>query len=74
MKKIMTLALACAAMLGSNAIAQEVTYVEDPAQGYTFNKFKSNWFITAEGGVNMQFSKHDVQREWSDRFAPAFGL
>lgn len=74
MKKIMTLALACAAMLGSTAIAQEVTYVEDPAQGYTFNKFKSNWFLTAEGGVNVQFSKHDVQREWSDRFAPAFGL
>lgn len=74
MKKIMTLALACAAMLGNSAIAQEVTYVEDPAQGYTFNRFKDNWFITAEGGVNYQFSKHDVNREWSDRFAPAFGL
>lgn len=74
MKKIMTLALACATMLSSSAIAQEVTYVEDPAQGYTFNRFKDNWFITAEGGVNYQFSKHDINREWSDRFAPAFGL
>ncbi len=74
MKKIMILALACAAMVSNSAIAQEVTYVEDPAQGYTFNRFKDNWFITAEGGVNYQFSKHDVNREWSDRFAPAFGL
>ena len=74
MKKIMTLALACAAMLGSTAIAQEVTYVEDPAQGYTFNKFKSNWFLTGEVGVNMQFSKYDQRREFTHRPAPAFGI
>lgn len=74
MKKSMILALACAALVNSSAFAQEVTYVEDPAQGYTFNRFKDNWFITAEGGVNFQLSRHDINRDALDRFAPAFGL
>ncbi|MDE7110593.1 MAG: OmpA family protein [Muribaculaceae bacterium] len=74
MKKSMILALACAAFVSSSAFAQEVTYVEDPAQGYTFNRFKDNWFLTAEGGANFQFSKHDINRDALDRFAPAFGL
>ena len=74
MKKNLFLALACAAIVSGSAFAQEVTYVEDPAQGYTFNRFKDNWFITAEGGANVQFSKHDINRDAADRFAPAFGL
>ena len=32
------------------------------SQGYLFNRFKDNWFITAEGGVNYQFSKTDIAR------------
>ena len=74
MKKNLFLALACAAVVSGSAFAQEVTYVEDPAQGYTFNRFRDNWFLTAEGGANFQFSKHDINREAADRFAPAFGL
>ena len=54
MKKSLLLAFGCA-MLAGTAVAQnaqEVTYVEDPAQGYLFNKFSDNWFIQGEGGVS----------------------
>lgn len=79
MKKTTLLAFAFAAVsaLGvcaQDAPAQEVQYVEDPSQGYLFNRFKDNWFITAEGGVNMYFSHGDSERNTSDRFAPAAGL
>lgn len=74
MKKNLFLALACAAIVSGSAFAQEVTYVEDPAQGYTFNRFKDNWFLTVEGGANFQFSRYDNKRDAADRFAPAFGL
>ena len=77
MKKSAFLALACAALMSATATAQEtpeITYTSDPSQGYLFNRFKDNWFITAEGGVNYQFSKTDIARKWSDRFAPAAGL
>ncbi len=58
MKKSYLLALGCA-MLAGTAVAQnaqEVTYVEDPAQGYLFNKFSDNWFIQGEGGVSVGFT------------------
>lgn len=77
MKKSALLALACAALTSAAAYAQaapEITYVEDPAQGYTFNRFKDNWFITAEGGVNVIFGKTDNAASFGDRIAPAFGL
>ncbi len=67
MKKITMLALACAMFLGFSATAQEITYVEDPAQGYTFNKFKSNWFIQAEGGVGVLLSQYDKDVNFLDR-------
>lgn len=73
MKKSALLALACAAVMSTQAFAQqtpEITYQEDPSQGYLFNRFKSNWFLGVEGGVNYQFSKNDNARKWSDRFAP----
>ncbi|MDE7387932.1 MAG: hypothetical protein K2M97_01625, partial [Muribaculaceae bacterium] len=73
MKKSALIAMACAALMSASAYAQqapEITYVEDPAQGYTFNRFKDNWFLGIEGGVNYQFSKYDHNRKWSDRFAP----
>ena len=76
MKKT-AIALACAALVSANAAmaaAPEITYVEDPAQGYTFNRFKDNWFIQAEGGVNVIFGKTDKAAEFGDRIAPAFGL
>ena len=61
MKKITLLALGCAMMLGFSASAQEVTYVEDPAQGYTFNRFKNNWFLNLEGGAGVLMSPNDKQ-------------
>lgn len=76
MKKSIALAFGFA-MLASAAVAQnaqEVTYVEDPAQGYTFNRFSDNWFIQGEGGVNIGFTDADVHRNVSDRFAPAAHL
>ena len=76
MKKSSILALGFAMLAGSAFAqnAQEVTYVEDPSQGYLFNKFSSNWFIQAEGGVAMGFTSADVHRNIGDRFAPAASL
>ena len=53
MKKITLLACACAMFLAPAVNAQEVQYVEDPAQGYIFNRMQDNWFIQAEGGVGV---------------------
>ncbi|MGM9851554.1 MAG: OmpA family protein [Muribaculaceae bacterium] len=78
MKKITLLACACAIAACQSAFAQEatqeITYVEDPSQGLLLNRFKDNWFITAQGGVATYFSHHDVHRNLSDRFTPAAGL
>lgn len=76
MNKKVILGLALAAIMGSSAVAQtdEVAYVEDPAQGVLLNKFKSNWFISAEGGVNVMFSKYDQHRNFGDRLAPAASI
>ncbi len=76
MKRITLLSFVCALFLGQTALAQsnEVTYVEDPAQGYLFNQFKDNWFITAEGGANIHFSHGDSERDILDRFDPAASI
>lgn len=76
MKKSSILAFGFALLAGTAFAqnAQEVTYVEDPSQGYLFNKFNSNWFIQAEGGVAVGFTKHDAKRNFGDRFAPAASL
>lgn len=87
MKKITLMALACAMfMVPSLASAQEVTYVEDPAQGYTFNRFQDNWFIEALGGAGVMMSKWDANQDFKDRigwkgnlylgkwFSPIIGL
>ncbi|MBP5498330.1 MAG: OmpA family protein [Muribaculaceae bacterium] len=67
MKKITLLALGCAMLMGFSASAQEITYVEDPAQGYTFNKFSDNWFIQAEGGAGVLLSTYDSDLSFVDR-------
>ena len=76
MKKSTLFAFGCALLAGSAFAqnAQEVTYVEDPAQGYTFNQFKDNWFIQAEGGITVGITNHDQHRKFGDRFAPAASL
>lgn len=77
MKKITLLASAFALLAAQSVAAQEtqeVQYVEDPTQGYVMNGFWDNWFITGQGGVNIQFSDYDVHRSVSDRFAPNAGL
>jgi outer membrane protein OmpA-like peptidoglycan-associated protein len=76
MKKSTILSLVCALFLGQSAVAQnqEVTYVEDPSQGYLLNSFSDNWFITAEGGAGVYFTSYDGHRKFTDRFAPAAGL
>ncbi len=87
MKKITLLALACAMFMApSAATAQEVVYVEDPAQGYTFNRFQDNWFIEALGGAGIMMSKYDAKAKFGDRlgwkanlvvgkwFSPLLGL
>lgn len=77
MKKITLLASVCALFCAQSLVAQEaqeVQYVEDPTQGYLLNDFKDNWFITAQGGVNVYFSRHDAVRDLVDRFNPAANL
>lgn len=76
MKKFILLALLAASMLSINAQekSNEIVYVEDPSQGYLFNRFKDNWFVTGEIGGNMYFSPGDQHRSWTDRFDPAAGI
>ena len=77
MKKIAFLSFICALFMGQAAFAQqaqEVTYVEDPSQGYLFNKFKDNWFITGEGGVGFYMSPGDTNRDWYNRLSPAASI
>lgn len=87
MKKITLMALACAMfMVPSVASAQEVTYVEDPAQGYTFNRFQDNWFVEGLGGAGVMMSTWDKNLDFGDRigwkgnlyvgkwFSPIIGL
>jgi len=76
MKKSSILALGFALLAGTAIAqnAQEVTYVEDPSQGYLFNKFSSNWFIQAEGGVTIGITDSDQHRKFGDRLAPAASL
>ena len=87
MKKITLLAFACAMFFAPAAVnAQEVTYVEDPAQGYIFNRFQDNWFIEAEGGAGVMLSTYDRVGKFKERlgwkanlavgkwFSPIIGL
>ena len=87
MKKIALLALLCVAYLAPTMTsAQEVTYVEDPSQGYLFNRMRDNWFIQADGGVGMLMSLYDKHEHFGHRlgakadlfvgkwFSPLLGL
>ena len=77
MKKITFLAFLCALFMGQAVMAQqaqEITYVEDPSQGYLFNKFKDNWFVTGEVGAGFYLSPGDSERKWSDRMSPAASI
>ena len=75
MKKITLLACACALFLAPAVNAQEVQYVEDPAQGYIFNRMQDNWFIQAEGGIGVMMSKYDANMKLGKRFlAPKANL
>ena len=74
MKKIFLLALLCTLFMGADVKAQEVTYVEDPSQGYTFNRFKDNWFITGEIGVGGLASTYDSELKFGKRIMPSFNI
>lgn len=74
MKKITLVALFCALFMVPTVKAQEVTYVEDPSQGYLLNKFQDNWFVSAEGGVGAMFSQMDSKYGFGKRIMPTFNL
>ena len=87
MKKLALLALLCVSyLMPSFADAQEVTYVEDPSQGYLLNRMRDNWFITADGGVGLIMSPYDKHLQFGKRlgakadlfvgkwFSPLLGL
>ena len=72
MKKALLIALACVLGFGQSLVAQEeVTFVPDETQGYLFNRFQDNWFITVEGGAGVLLSKHDSELKFTKRIAPA---
>lgn len=79
MKKATLFAAVCALFLGAQTLAaqgnaREVTYVQDPSQGYLMNRMQDNWFITAEGGASVYLSKYAGKRDFADRFMPAASL
>ncbi len=78
MKKATLFAFACALFVGAQSLAAQenngITYTEDPAQGVLLNQTKDNWFITVQGGANINFANHGSERNLSDRFAPGAGL
>ncbi len=77
MKKSTLFGLVAALFMGQSAMAQsaqEISYVEDPAQGYLFNSFSNNWFISAEGGINYYFDRANSKRDFFDRFSPNAGI
>lgn len=75
MKKITLLACACVLFLAPAVNAQEVQYVEDPAQGYIFNRMQDNWFVQATGGVGVLMSYKDANMKLGKRIlAPKANL
>lgn len=87
MKKIALLFVLCVAYLvPTMSNAQEVTYVEDPSQGYLLNRMRDNWFIMADGGVGLMMSPYDKHEHFGHRlgakadffigkwFSPLLGL
>ncbi|MGM9803968.1 MAG: OmpA family protein [Muribaculaceae bacterium] len=74
MKKIALIVALCAIMVPSIK-AQEVTYVEDPSQGYLLNSFKDNWFIHGELGAGVLMSPNDKSVDkFSNRIGYSFNL
>ena len=74
MKKVFLLALLCTLFMSANVEAQEVTYVEDPSQGYVMNRFKDNWFISGEIGVGGLGSSYDSELKFGKRLMPSFNI
>ena len=74
MKKITLVALLCALFTAPFAKAQEVTYAEDPSQGYLFNRFQDNWFIHAEAGGGVLMGPYDSHAGFGDRLGWSFQL
>lgn len=87
MKKLAILTLLLVSYLVPSVMsAQEVIYVEDPSQGYLFNRMRDNWFIQADGGVGLMMSSYDKHEHFGHRlgakadffvgkwFSPLLGL
>lgn len=75
MRKIAFLSLLWIACLFPNMTsAQEVVYVEDPSQGYLFNRMRDNWFIDAEGGVGIIMSPYDAHAPFGKRIGAKVNL
>ena len=75
MRKIAFLSLLwIACLFPSMTSAQEVVYVEDPSQGYLFNRMRDNWFIDAEGGVGIIMSPYDAHAPFGKRIGAKVNL
>lgn len=79
MKKATLLAAACALFVGAQSLAAQepaegVTYVSDPSQGYLVNGMTDNWFITVEGGANVDLGSWGRVQDFTDRIAPAASI
>ena len=73
MKKITLFAFACAMLVAPAVNAQEVTYVEDPAQGYIFNNMKDNWFIQGEmNAIGIRLWDTDIMKDGEKGYGQKF--
>ncbi len=70
MKKVTILAFLCALFVAPSVNAQEVTYKEDPSQGYLMNDCKDNWFISLQAGGNLLLTPNDTKEDFLKRVQP----
>ena len=65
---------AFAAMPAMVAAASQEEAKTEPSKEIVLNKFKDNWMISLEGGVDFSLGRFDSHADFGKRIAPVFGL
>ena len=63
-----------AAMPAMVAAASQEEAKTEPSKEIVLNKFKDNWMISLEGGVDFSLGRFDSHAGFGNRIAPVFGL
>ena len=63
-----------AAMPAMVAAASQEEAKTEPSKEIVLNKFKDNWMISLEGGVDFSLGRFDSHADFGKRIAPVFGL